>query len=99
MATGAWNKKRMTATGTAVVGECEFGGVICQAAGTSTTVTVYDATSVVAADMVVASTNMTAANDFVSATKSVGANGLHHKNGIHVVIGGTGSPAVWVLYR
>lgn len=99
MSTGAWNKKRVTASGVAFTGACEFGGVICQVVGTSTTVTVYDATSASANDMVVASTNLTAANDFVAPTKAVGGSGLHHKNGIYVTLGGTGSPAVWVLYR
>jgi hypothetical protein len=99
MATGPWSKIRLTASGVAISGPCEFGGVICQVAGTTTTVTVYDATSASANDMVVASTSLAAANDFVAPTKAVGGSGLQHKNGIYVTIGGTGSPAVWILYR
>ena len=97
---GAWNKKRMTATGTAVPGACEFGGIICQTFGTGTTVAAYDATSAVAADVVINTTTLAANNDFTSPTKGmVDGCGIGMKNGIHVVIGGTGSPAIWVLYR
>lgn len=91
-----WNKKRVTTTGTVIVGACEFGGVICQVAGTSTTVTVYDATSVVAESVVVASTSLASANAVAAPGVS---GGVQMSNGIHVVIGGSGSPAVWVLYR
>ncbi len=97
----AWHKKLLTGAGTFVVvnGACEFGGIICQAAGTSTTAVAYDALSAVAAGLLVASTSLAAANDFVSPTKAVGGGGLRCTTGLTVVIGGTGSPTVWALWR
>lgn len=94
MAQGPWNTRRIAATGTVVSGPCEFGGIICQTAGTTMTATVYDNTSVVANDLVTPTTaTMTAGTQY-----GMVANGIQMKNGIHVVVGGTPG-SMLVLWR
>ena len=108
-----WKKVRITATGNVagIVAGSIFGGIITQAVGTSTTLTAYDAASAVAADLVIpvtttANTNVAGAftspfggaGGVVTAAPPVGA-GLLLTTGLHVVVGGTGSPTFWVLYR
>jgi len=113
VAAPVWKKVRITATGNVagIVAGSVFGGIITQTVGTTTTLTAYDAASAVAADLIIpvtTTTNTNVAGAFtspfggsggvVTAAPSVGA-GLYLTTGLHVVVGGTGSPAFWVLYR
>ena len=108
-----WKKVRITATGTVtgIVAGSIFGGIITQAVGTTTTLTAYDAASAVTADVVVpvtTTTNTNVAGAFTSPFGGAGGvvtaappvdAGLLLTTGLHVVIGGTGAPTFWVLYR
>jgi len=94
--TKAWNTKRVTATGTVVKGGCEYGGIICQTAGTTMTATVYDDVAVVAANLVTPTTGtMTAGTAY---GQHANPAGVFMKNGIHVVVGGTPG-SMLVLWR
>lgn len=108
-----WKKVRISATGNVagVVAGSVFGGIITQAVGTSTTLSAHDAASAVAADLIIPTTTTTNTNvagaftspfggagGVVTAAPPVGA-GLLLTTGLHVVVGGTGAPTFWVLYR
>lgn len=108
-----WKKARITATGNVagIVAGSIFGGIITQAIGTTTTLTAYDAASAVSTDLIVpvtTTTNTNVAGAFTSPFGGAGGvvtaappvdAGLLLTTGLHVVIGGTGAPAFWVLYR
>ena len=107
-----WRKVRITATG--IVPNLSrgsiYGGIITQAVGTSTTLTVYDDTSAVAASLITpvtatGTTNIAGAfnSPFGSAVGSLTAvpslaSGIVLDRGLYVTVGGTGSPTFWVLY-
>lgn len=110
MQTSDWKMKRMTATGQALGAGQVFGGIIVQAAGTTTVLTAYDDTSAVAASLIIPATataNSNVAGVYVSPmggavgtlTATPNVAGLILVNGLWLVIGGTGTPSVWVLYR
>jgi len=108
-----WNKVRITASGLVPnLGRGNvYGGIITQAVGTSTTLTVYDDTSAVTASLITpvtatGTTNIAGAfnSPFGSAVGSLTAvpsveTGLELERGLFVTIGGTGAPTFWVLYR
>lgn len=106
-----WRMKKITATGQALVAGEVFGGFVTQAAGTATTLTAYDDTSAVAGNLIIPATDTTKSNIagvFVSPFGGgVGPltvpppvnSGLILQNGLWVVVGGTGTPSVWVLFR
>lgn len=108
-----WRKAKLTATGI-VPGVSKgniYGGIITQAVGTSTTLTVYDDTAAVAGNLITPVTNTTTTNvagaftsPYGSAVGSLTAvpsvdSGIELDNGLYVTIGGTGSPTFWVLYQ
>jgi len=108
-----WNKVRITATGVVpnLSAGSIYGGIVTQAVGTTTTLTVYDDTSAVTASLITpvtatATTNVAGAfsgpiGSGVSAITAVPPMnvGLTLERGLYVVIGGTGSPTFWVLYK
>jgi hypothetical protein len=108
-----WNKVRITATGVVpnLKAGSVYGGIVTQAVGTTTTLTVYDDTSAVTASLITpvtatATTNVAGAfsgpiGSGVSAITAVPPMnvGLTLERGLYVVIGGTGSPTFWVLYK
>ena len=108
-----WNKVRVTATGTVPnlgAGNI-YGGIITQAVGTTTTLTVYDDTSAVTASLITpvtatGTTNVAGAfsgpiGSGVSAITAVPPMeaGIKLERGLYITVGGTGSPTFWVLYR
>lgn len=109
----AWNIQRVTATGTVPgVGAGNiYGGIVTQAVGTTTTLTVYDNTSAVAASLITpvtatATTNVAGAftgpvGSSVSALTAVPpmVSGIKLTKGLHITVGGTGSPTFLVLYK
>jgi len=108
-----WKKVRITATGIVPnLGRGNiYGGIITQAVGTSTTLTVYDDTSAVTASLITpvtatATTNVAGAfnSPFGSAVGPLTAAppvaaGIELDKGLYVAVGGTGSPTFWVLYQ
>ncbi len=108
-----WKKVLITATGTVPnLGRGNiYGGIVTRTVGTTTTLTVYDATAATAGFLITpvtatATTNVAGAftpcmGSSVSALTAVPAmeTGIELERGLHVVIGGTGSPAFWVLYQ
>lgn len=110
---GAWKKVRITATGNVagISAGTIFGGIITQVVGTSTTLTAYDAASAAANDLIIpvtTTTNTNVAGAFTSPFGGAGGvataappvdAGIVLAIGLHVVIGGTGAPTFWVLYR
>jgi hypothetical protein len=110
MNSNPWNLTRVTATGNVLGPGVEFGGIVMQTAGTTTTVAAYDHTDATDATKVLITTTatLTAAGQFVAPTGGVSAitvappipaSGVKLKTGLHVVVGGTGSPSFWVLSR
>lgn len=113
VAAPVWKKVRITATGNVagIVAGSVFGGIITQAVGTATTLAAYDAASAVAADLIIPVTNTTNTNVAGAFTSPFGgaggvttaappvSAGMLLTTGLHVVIGGTGAPTFWVLYR
>jgi len=109
----AWKKVRVTATGVVPgVGRGNtYGGIITQTVGTTTTLTVYDAASAVATSLITpvtatATTNIAGAfvpaiGSSVSALTAVPpiSDGIELDVGLYITVGGTGSPAFWVLYK
>jgi len=108
-----WNKIRVTATGTvAGIGKGNiYGGIITQAVGTSTTITVYDDTAAVAATMITPITAAATTNIAGVYTPAIGSavgsltvvppidGGIVLERGLHITIGGTGAPTFLVLFR
>ena len=108
-----WNKLRVTATGL-VPGISRgnvYGGIITQAVGTTTTLTVYDDTSAVAASLITPVTATATTNIAGAFTPCIGSSvsaltaippmetGIVLDKGLFITIGGTGSPTFWVLYK
>lgn len=107
-----WRMKQITATGLALRAGEVFGGFVTQAAGTSTTVTAYDdAAAATTANLLIPTTDTTKSNVpgvFISpfgggvgplTTAPDPRAGVILQNGLWVVLGGTGSPSIWVLFR
>lgn len=104
-----WKKVKVTATGAvADIGPgTVFGGIMMPVAGTSTTLTMYDAGSAVAANLLFPTTATLTAGQFVSPFGGVGAITVNNQaqagmiltTGLYLTVGGTGSPSFWVLYR
>jgi hypothetical protein len=103
----AWKLKKVTATGTHLAAGEVFGGIHMPVAGTTTTLALYDDTSVVAANLLVPTTATLTAGQFVDPVGGVipttaarmNANGILLARGLHVVVGGTGSPSFWILFK
>ena len=108
-----WKKKKVTATGAVSgigVGNI-YGGIVTQVVGTTTTLTVYDDTAATAGYLITpvtatATTNIAGAftpciGSSVSALTAVPAitAGIELERGLYITVGGTGSPAFWVLYQ
>ncbi len=108
-----WRKQRITATGVVPgVGAGNiYGGIVTQVVGTTTTLTVYDAASAVAASLITPVTATATTNIAGAFTPCIGSSvsaltavppmetGIELTTGLYVTIGGTGSPAFWVLYQ
>jgi hypothetical protein len=109
-----WKKVRITASGVvADITEGKiFGGIVTQVTGTSTTITAYDEATAdaTAAKLIIPTTAALALGDIVGpfggvADVSAFTNfpcltyGVEITEGLNVVVGGTGSPTFWVLYR
>lgn len=108
-----WKKLRVTATG-AVSGIGKgniYGGIVTQVVGTSTTLTVYDAATALAGSLITPATATATTNIAGAYTPCIGSSvsaltaippmetGLELETGLYITIGGTGSPAFWVLYQ
>jgi len=108
-----WKKKLITVSGAvAGIGPGDiFGGFITQVVGTSSTLAAYDSATASAGDLIIpatttANTNVAGAytspfggaGGLATTAPSVSA-GLLLSTGLFVTIGGTGSPAFWVLFR
>lgn len=100
----AWNTKAVTATGAVLNKGDEFGGIFLSVAGTSTTVTVYD-NSAASGTLLIPVTAALTAGQFVPPAGGlpipgdVPAVGIKLQAGLHVTVGGTGSPTLLVLWR
>lgn len=101
----AWNLTLVTGTSTVFANkDVEFGGCFLSVAGTSTTVTAYDNTSA-AGNPIIPTTAALTVGQYVppfgglALSISAPANGVRLNTGLHVVVGGTGSPKVYVLWR
>lgn len=113
VAVPVWKKVRITATGNVagIVPGSIFGGIITQTVGTTTTLSAHDAASAVAADLIIPTTTTTNTNVAGAFTSPFGGAGgvvtqappvnagMLLTTGLHVVVGGTGAPTFWVLYR
>ena len=108
-----WKKIRITATGI-VPGVSRgniYGGIVTQAVGTSTTITVYDDTSAVTNSLITPVTATATTNIAGAYTPAIGSSvssltavpnmdfGIELERGLYITIGGTGSPTFWVLYQ
>ncbi len=108
-----WRKIKVTATGIVpgISAGNVFGGIITQVAGTTTTLTGYDAATADADNLIIPTTNTATTNvagAFVSpfggavgsltAPPNVSA-GMILTTGLYLTVGGTGSPSFWVLFR
>lgn len=108
-----WRKVKVTATGTVPgIGKGNiYGGIVTQVVGTTTTVTVYDATAATAAYVITPVTATATTNIAGAYTPCIGSSvsaltavpcmetGIELERGLHVVVGGTGTPSFWVLYQ
>lgn len=108
-----WSKKRVTATGVVEgIGRGNvYGGIVTQVVGVTTTVTVYDDTSAVAGSLITPVTATATTNIAGVYTPPIGSGvtslttvqslseGIELERGLFITIGGTGSPAFWVLYQ
>lgn len=103
-----WKLKKVTATGQWLNAGEVFGGLMHPTTGTTTTVALYDDTSAAAANLIVPTSATLTAGQFVdptgavvavSAARGIGPDGLRMNIGLWGVIGGTGSPVFWVLYK
>lgn len=108
-----WRKVLITATGLVPnLGKgVIYGGMICRTGGTSTTITAYDDTTAVAGNLITPVTNTATTNvagayisPFGSGVSALTVaptidSGLELERGLYVTIGGSGSPAFWVLYQ
>lgn len=108
-----WKKILVTATG-AVGGVGRgniYGGIVTRTVGTTTTVTVYDDTTAVAGNLITPVTATATTNIAGAFTGPIGSSvsaltavpnmdaGIELERGLYITIGGTGSPAFWVLYQ
>ncbi len=99
----AWNTKVVTATGTVLNAGDEFGGISMVVAGTSTTVTAYDNTEASGQVQIPISAALTVGQfvppNALPVDADLPAVGVRLKNGLHLVVGGTGSPTFLVYWR
>lgn len=104
-----WKKVKVTATGQVakIKPGAIYGGAFMVTAGTSTTLIAYDDTSAAAANQLHPVTAALTAGQAVGPMGGVGAvtvlspvcEGVRLERGLYLTIGGTGSPAFWVLYK
>lgn len=108
-----WKKIKVTATGAVPnLGRGNiYGGIVTQVVGTSTTLTIYDDTTAVAGNLITPVTNTATTNVAGAFTGPIGSSvsaltavpyidaGIELERGLYITIGGTGSPAFWVLYQ
>lgn len=107
--TVGWKKVKVTATG--IVAKLKagmiFGGIYMPTAGTTTTLTAYDAASADAAKLLYPATATLTAGQYVGPMGGVSpitvaapwGDGLALETGLYLTVGGTGSPVFWVLYK
>lgn len=101
---GAWNKTLVTASANVFGKGVEFGGAYLSVAGTSTTITAYDAITA-AGDPVIPTTTALAVGQYVppagglALNVAIPANGVVLTTGLYITVGGTGSPKIYVLWR
>lgn len=108
-----WKKKLVTATGL-VIGVSRgniYGGIVTRTVGTTTTLTIYDDTTAVAGNLITPATATATTNVAGAFTGPIGSSvsaltavpsmsdGIELERGLYITIGGTGSPAFWVLYQ
>lgn len=105
MAQEAWNLKEISATGAVFANrDVEFGGCFLAVAGTSTTVTAYDATSA-AGSPIIPTTAALTVGQYVPPFGGLALNiaapafGIRLNTGLYITVGGTGSPKIYVLWR
>jgi hypothetical protein len=100
----AWNKQLITATGAVMGSNVEVAGFYVSAAGTTTTLAVYDNTSA-AGDPVVPTTATLSTGQFIPCPGGLPLNGpfpsigVMFTTGVYVTVGGTGSPKIYMLWR
>lgn len=105
MSTLAWNLTEISATGTVFPNkDVEFGGCFLAVAGTSTTVAAYDNTSAAGSPLIPTTAALTVGQYVppfggLALSISAPACGVQLKTGLHIVVGGTGSPKIYVLWR
>jgi hypothetical protein len=109
-----WKKTKVTATGAvANLGKGNiYGGIVTQVVGTTTTITVYDDVAATAGYLITPVTATATTNVAGAFTSAIGSgvspltvaaplpvSGIELERGLYITIGGTGSPAFWVLYK
>lgn len=104
-----WKKVKVSATGLVakVKAGSIYGGAFLVTAGTSTTLLAYDDTSAAAANALHPVTATLTAGQMVGPMGGVGpvtvvspfCEGVRIERGLYLTVGGTGSPAFWVLYK
>ena len=106
-----WRKLKVTASGTILGRGNIYGGIVTQVVGTTTTLTVYDDTTAVAGNLITPVTATGTTNIAGAYTPAIGSSvssltavpnmdfGIELERGLYITIGGTGSPAFWVLYK
>lgn len=102
-----WKLRKVTASGNCLAAGEMFGGIMMPTAGTTTTLTAYDDTTAVAANLIIATTATLTAGQFVDCTGGVVTitasrglgDGINLTRGLYLTVGGTGSPVFWVLYK
>lgn len=101
----AWNLKEVSATGAVFPNKgVEFGGCFLAVAGTSTTITAYDATTATGSPVIPTTAALTVGQYVppfggLALNITAPANGVWLTNGLYLTVGGTGSPKIYVLWR
>lgn len=102
-----WKIKKVTATELALGKGDVFGGLFMPTAGTTTVLTAYDDVSAAAANLIIPTTATLTAGQYISPVGGVApittdrslSEGIVMNLGLWLVVGGTGSPVFWVLYK
>lgn len=108
MTNQGWKRRKVTATGLVGLGAGTiYGGVYMTTAGTTTTLTAYDAATADAAAILHAATATLTAGQYVSPIGGVSpitvapamSDGVLLSTDLYLTVGGTGSPVFWVLFK
>lgn len=107
--TSGWKMVKVTATGAVpkLKAGSVYGGTYMPTAGTTTTLTAYDDTTNGAANLLHPASATLTAGQYVGPMGGVSpitvaapiGDGVQLKTGLYLTVGGTGSPAFWVLYK